>query len=157
MKAVLARAYGGPEVLTLEDVDRPKPEASQVLVEVHAAATKPSYWHRMEGEVPRLRQACGDPEPTAPAMGGDCAGTVVAVGSDVTRFAVGDAVFGAAEGAFAESAVAAERSLAHKPENVSFEDAAAIPTGGLTALQESTMTPKVSEDGNRTTNTHARE
>ena len=91
MKAVLAGAYGGPEALTLEDVDRPKPEASQVLVEVHAAATNPSYWHRMEGKVPMLRQAYGDPEPTDPAMGGDCAGTVVAVGSDVTRFAVGDA------------------------------------------------------------------
>lgn len=135
MKAVLARVYGGPEVLTLEDVDRPEPEAGQVLVEVRAAATNPSYWHRMEGKVPMLRQAYGDPEPTDPSMGGDCAGTVVAVGSDVTRFAVGDAVFGAARGAFAEYAIAAERSLAHKPENVSFEDASSIPTGGLTALQ----------------------
>ena len=135
MKAILARAYGGPEVLTLEDVDRPIPEADQVLVEVHAAATNPSYWHRMEGRIPMLRQAYGDPEPTDPAMGGDCAGTVVAVGSDVTRFAVGDAVFGAAKGAFAEYAIATERNLVRKPENVSFEEAAAIPTGGLTALQ----------------------
>ena len=135
MKAVLARGYGGPDVLTLEDVDPPTPEADQVLVEVHAAATNPSYWHRMEGKIPMLRQAYGDPAPTDPAMGGDCAGTVVAVGSDVTRFAVGDAVFGAAKGAFAEYAIAAERNLVHKPENVSFVDAAAIPTGGITALQ----------------------
>lgn len=135
MKAVLARKYGGPDALTLEDVDRPTPEGGQVLVEVHAAATNPSYWHRMEGKIPMLRQAYGDPEPTDPAMGGDCSGTVVAVGSDVTRLAVGDAVFGAANGAFAEYAIAAERNLVHKPENVSFVDAAAIPTGGLTALQ----------------------
>lgn len=135
MKAVLARKYGGPDALTLEDVDRPTPEGGQVLVEVHAAATNPSYWHRMEGKIPMLRQAYGDPEPTDPAMGGDCSGTVVAVGSDVTRLAVGDAVFGAANGAFAEYAIAAERNLVLKPENVSFVDAAAIPTGGLTALQ----------------------
>ena len=135
MKAVLARRYGGPEVLTLENIDRPTPEASQVLVEVRAAATNPSYWHRMEGRIPMLRQAYGDPDPLDPAMGGDCSGTVAAVGSDVTRFAVGDAVFGAAKGAFAEYAVASERNLVHKPENVSFEEAAALPTGGLTALQ----------------------
>lgn len=135
MKAVLARKYGGPDALTLEDVDRPTPEGGQVLVEVHAAATNPSYWHRMEGKIPMLRQAYGDPEPTDPAMGGDCSGTVVAVGSDVTRLAVGDAVFGAANGAFAEYAIAAERNLVLKPENVSFVEAAAIPTGGLTALQ----------------------
>lgn len=135
MKAVLARAYGGPDVLTLEDVERPTPGADQVLIEVHAAATNPSNWHRMEGKIPMLRQAYGDPEPTDPAMGSDCAGTVVAVGSDVTRVAVGDAVFGAARGAFAEYAIAAELNLVHKPENVSFVEAAAIPTGGLTALQ----------------------
>jgi NADPH:quinone reductase-like Zn-dependent oxidoreductase len=135
MKAILARKYGSPEVLTLEEVDQPAPEGNQVLVKVHAAATNPSYWHRMEGKIPMLRQAYGDPNPTDPAMGGDCAGTVVAVGSDVTRFAIGDAVFGGAKGAFAEYALANEKSLVHKPGNVSFDDAAAIPTGGLTALQ----------------------
>ncbi|MDJ0663155.1 MAG: NAD(P)-dependent alcohol dehydrogenase [Acidimicrobiia bacterium] len=135
MKAILARRYGSPDVLTLEEVDQPTPEGDQVLVKVHAAATNPSYWHRMEGKIPMLRQAYGDPEPTDHAMGGDCAGTVVAVGNDVTRFAVGDAVFGAAKGAFAEFALASEKALVHKPEKVSFIDAAAIPTGGLTALQ----------------------
>ena len=82
-----------------------------------------------------LRQMYVDPQPTDPAMGGDCTGTVVAVGEGVTRFTVGDAVFGAAKGAFAEYAIAAEQNLVHKPDNVSFVDAAAIPTGGLTALQ----------------------
>jgi NADPH:quinone reductase-like Zn-dependent oxidoreductase len=135
MKAILARQYGSPDVLTLEEVDQPVPGSAQVLVKVHAAATNPSYWHRMEGKIPMLRQAYGDPEPTDPAMGGDCAGTVAAVGKEVTRFSVGDAVFGAAKGAFAEYAIAAERNLVHKPENVSFAAAAAIPTGGLTALQ----------------------
>jgi NADPH:quinone reductase-like Zn-dependent oxidoreductase len=135
MKAILARNYGTTDVLTIEDVDQPTPEGSQVLVKIHAAATNPSYWHRMEGKIPMLRQMYGDPQPTDPTMGGDCAGTVVSVGQDVTRFHVGDAVFGAAKGAFAEYAIAAEKNLVHKPENISFVDAAAIPTGGLTALQ----------------------
>lgn len=135
MKAIMARQYGTPDVLTLEEVDQPTPQGSQVLVKIHAAATNPSYWHRMEGKIPILRQMYGDPQPTDPTMGSDCAGTVVAVGEDVTRFVVGDAVFGAAKGAFAEYAIAAEKNLVHKPDNVSFVDAAAIPTGGLTALQ----------------------
>lgn len=135
MKAILARQYGTPDVLTLEEVVRPTPESNQVLVKVHAAATNPSNWHRMEGKIPMLRQAYGDPAPTDPAMGGDCAGTVAAVGPDVTRFAVGDAVFGGAKGAFAEYAIAGEKNLVHKPKTISFVDAAAIPTGGLTALQ----------------------
>ena len=135
MKSILARKYGTPDVLTLEEVDQPAPEDNQVLVRIHAAATNPSYWHRMEGKIPMLRQMYGDPHPTDPSMGGDCAGTVVAVGKDITRFSVGDAVFGAAKGAFAEYAIAAEKNLVHKPENISFVDAAAIPTGGLTALQ----------------------
>lgn len=135
MKAILARKYGTPDVLTLEEVDQPTPEGNQVLVKIHAAATNPSYWHRMEGTIPMLRQQYGDPQPIDPKMGGDCAGTVVAVGKDVTRFTVGDAVFGAAQGAFAEYALAAEKNLVHKPETISFVDAAAVPTGGLTALQ----------------------
>lgn len=135
MKAIMARQYGNPDVLTLEEVDQPIPEDNQVLVKIHAAATNPSYWHRMEGKIPMLRNMYGDPQPTDPAMGGDCAGTVTAIGKNVTRFAVGDAVFGAAKGAFAEYAIAAEKNLFHKPERISFVDAAAIPTGGLTALQ----------------------
>lgn len=135
MKAILARQYGTPDVLTLEEVDKPTPYGNQVLVKIHAAATNPSYWHRMEGKIPMLRQMYGDPHPTDPMMGGDCAGTVIAIGKDVTRFAVGDAVFGAAKGAFAEYAIAAEKNFVHKPENISFVDAAAIPTGGITALQ----------------------
>lgn len=135
MKAILARKYGSPDVLTLEEIDQPTPGDDQVLVKVHAAATNPSNWHRMEGKIPMLRKLYGDPQPTDHAMGGDCAGTAVAVGKNVTRFAVGDAVFGAAQGAFAEYAIAAEKNLVHKPENISFVDAAAIPTGGLTALQ----------------------
>jgi NADPH:quinone reductase-like Zn-dependent oxidoreductase len=135
MKAILARKYGTPDVLTLEEVEQPTPEDDQVLVKVHAAATNPSNWHRMEGKIPMIRKMYGDPQPTDHAMGGDCAGTVVAIGKDVTRFTVGDAVFGAAKGAFAEYAIAAEKNLVHKPETISFVDAAAIPTGGLTALQ----------------------
>jgi NADPH:quinone reductase-like Zn-dependent oxidoreductase len=135
MKAILARTYGTPDVLTLEEIDQPMPGDDQILVKVHAAATNPSYWHRMEGKIPMLRKMYGDPQPADYAMGGDCAGTAVAVGKNVTRFAVGDAVFGAAKGAFAAYAIAAEKNLVHKPENVSFVDAAAIPTGGLTALQ----------------------
>ena len=65
MKAILARTYGTPDVLTLEEVDQPTPGDDQVLVEVHAAATNPSYWHRMEGRIPMLRQAYGDPAQAA--------------------------------------------------------------------------------------------
>lgn len=135
MKAILARKYGTIDVLTLEEVDRPTPAEDQVLIKVHAAATNPSNWHRMEGKIPMIRKRYGDPHPTDHAMGSDCAGTIVAVGKNVTRFAVGDAVFGAANGAFAEYAIAAEKNLVHKPEDISFVDAAAVPTGGLTALQ----------------------
>lgn len=135
MRAIRARSYGTPDVLTLEEVDRPTPEDDQVLVQVRAAALNPSDWHRMEGKIPMLRQAYGDPEPTDHALGTDCAGTVVAVGNAVTRFTVGDAVSGAAKGALAEYAIATERNLVRKPENVSYADAAAIPTVGLTALQ----------------------
>ncbi|HSH05283.1 MAG TPA: NAD(P)-dependent alcohol dehydrogenase [Anaerolineae bacterium] len=135
MKAILARKYGSPDVLTLEEIDQPTPEGDQILLKVHAAATNPSNWHRMEGVIPMIRKWFGDPQPTDYAMGGDCAGTVVAVGRDVTRFTIGDAVFGTAKGAFAEYALAIEKNLVHKPENISFVDAAAIPTGGLTALQ----------------------
>ena len=135
MKTVLARRYGTPDVLTLEELDRPSPADDQVLLRVHAAALNPSDWHRMEGKIPMLRQAYGDPEPMDPSMGGDCAGTVVAVGKDITRFRVGDAVFGAAKGAFAQYAIARERNLVAKPGTVSFVGAAAVPTAGLTALQ----------------------
>ncbi|MFK8026378.1 MAG: NAD(P)-dependent alcohol dehydrogenase [Ilumatobacter sp.] len=135
MRAIRARIYGAPDVLTLEEIDRPTPQDDQVLVEVRAAALNPSDWHRMEGKIPMLRQAYGDPEPTDHALGTDCAGTVVAVGQNVTRFTVGDAVFGAAKGALAEYAIATESNLVNKPESVTFSDAAAIPTGGLTALQ----------------------
>lgn len=135
MRAVRARTYGAPEVLTLEEIERPSPDADQVLVRVHAAALNPSDWHRMEGRIPMLRQAYGDPEPADHSLGGDCAGTVVAVGDAVKRFAIGDAVFGAAKGAFAEYAIVKEANLVHKPETVSFAEAAAVPTGGLTALQ----------------------
>ena len=75
MKAILARQYGTPDVLTLEEVDQPTPKGIQVLIKVHAAATNPSNWHRMEGKIPMLRQAYGDPEPRDHTMGGDCAGT----------------------------------------------------------------------------------
>ncbi|MEM9033010.1 MAG: alcohol dehydrogenase catalytic domain-containing protein [Actinomycetota bacterium] len=86
MRAVRARGYGTPDALTLEEVERPTRDGDQVLVEVRAAALNPADWHRMEGEIPTLRQAYGDPKPTDPALGTDCAGTVVAVGNDLTRF-----------------------------------------------------------------------
>ena len=66
MKAILARKYGNPDVLTLEEVGQPTPEGNQVLVKIHAAATNPAYWHRMEGKIPMLRQMYGDPQPTDP-------------------------------------------------------------------------------------------
>jgi NADPH:quinone reductase-like Zn-dependent oxidoreductase len=135
MKAILGAQYGPPEVLAIEETEQPTPKDDEVLVSVHAASVNPTDWHRMTGTPPVVRKRHGEPAPTNPALGTDVAGTVVAVGLDVTHFAPRDEVFGWAIGSFAEFARAAERNIAHKPSNTSFEAAAALPVAGLTALQ----------------------
>jgi NADPH:quinone reductase-like Zn-dependent oxidoreductase len=134
MKAIVYRTYGSPDVLRLEDVDKPIPGDAEILLRIRAAAANPVDYHLMGGTyILRLMTGLRKPKPTRPGV--DLAGEVEAVGRNVTRFQPGDAVFGTARGAFAESVCAQENRLALKPANLSFEQAAALPVAGLTALQ----------------------
>jgi NADPH:quinone reductase-like Zn-dependent oxidoreductase len=136
MKAVMQRCYGSPETLTLEAIPRPTPAADEVLVRIQAAAVNPLDWHSVAGRPYLMRLGNGLGTPDDPSTGADFAGTVEAVGQQVTRFKVGDRVFGGRGGAFAEYIIVREsRALAHMPADLGFEDAAAIPVAGVTALQ----------------------
>jgi NADPH:quinone reductase-like Zn-dependent oxidoreductase len=134
MKAIHCEGYGPPDrVLRLVDIEKPVPGAGQVLLRVHAASVNIADYYVMTG-LARLFGG-GIRRPKDPRIGSDVAGTVEAVGGDVMRFRPGDEVFGTSPGALAEYAVAREARLALKPTGVSFEEAAATPVAGLTALQ----------------------
>ena len=136
MKAVLQDRYGTADVLELGEIDRPEIGEGEVLVRVRAAGVDPGVWHLMAGLPYLIRlTGFGFAAPKARVRGRDVAGTVEAVGAGVDRFRRGDAVFGACEGAFAEYAAAREDRLVPKPSRLSFEEAAALPTSGATALQ----------------------
>ena len=136
MKAVVSRCYGGPEALEYLDVAKPVPGPKDVLVKVKAAAVNPLDYHYMRGSPYLMRLAAGIGRPSDTSMGVDFAGVVEAVGEEVTEYAVGDAVFGGRSGAFAEYVVVPEdRAISAKPDNVSFDEAAAIGIAAVTALQ----------------------
>ncbi len=135
MRAIVQDSYGEADVLHLAEIARPQVGDKEVLIEVHAAGLDRGTWHLMTGKPYLSRLAFGIRAPRNPVPGFDVAGTVVGVGSSVTRFAVGDEVFGAGRGTFAEYAVAREKQLARKPSNLSFERAAVVPVSGSTALQ----------------------
>jgi NADPH:quinone reductase-like Zn-dependent oxidoreductase len=136
MKAIVFTQYGSPDVLHLEEVEKPTPNDGQALVKIHAAAANPLDWHLMRAKPFIVRLSQGFWRPKVPRLGADIAGVVEAIGKDVTEFKPGDAVFGSiGAGGFAEYACAAEKHLAHKPANVSFEAAAATPVVGFTAIQ----------------------
>ncbi len=136
MRAVTQRAYGSTEVLDLAAVERPDIAADEVLIEVVAAGLDRGVWHLMTGMPYLIRlMGYGLTRPKNPVPGMDVAGRVVQVGRDVTRFAVGDEVFGIGHGTFAEFAAAKESKLVHKPDNVSFEHAGVSAISGITALQ----------------------
>jgi NADPH:quinone reductase-like Zn-dependent oxidoreductase len=136
MRAVVQDTYGGPEVLRLDEIDRPSAGNGEVLVRVVAAGLDRGAWHLMTGAPYPLRLAgYGVRAPKNPVRGRELAGVVAAVGAGVTRFAAGDEVFGIAEGTFAEYAVARQDRLAAKPAGVTFEQAAAVPISATTALQ----------------------
>jgi NADPH:quinone reductase-like Zn-dependent oxidoreductase len=135
MRAIVQREYGSADALSLGRVPRPAIAADQVLVEVRAAGLDRGTWHLVTGTPYAIRLAMGLRRPRNPVPGMDLAGTVAAVGSKVTRFAVGDEVFGYGRGSFAEYAVAPEAKLARKPAGLSFEQAAALAVSGSTALQ----------------------
>ena len=136
MKGIVHRCYGSPDLLRYEDIPKPTPADNEVLVKVHAASVNPLDWHHMEGTPYLVRMDVGFGKPENPRLGVDFAGTVEAVGKSVKRFKPGDEVFGGRSGAFAEYVtVREERAVALKPSNVSFEQAAAVPIAGITALQ----------------------
>jgi NADPH:quinone reductase-like Zn-dependent oxidoreductase len=143
MKAIVQDSYGSPDVLKLQEIDKPVVEDDEVLVRVRAASVHPDVWHVLTGLPYVLRMTgTGLRKPKNPVPGTDVAGIVESVGKDVTRFQPGDEVFGETirgyqwtnGGAYAEYATAPEDALALKPANVTFEQAAAIPTSALIAL-----------------------
>lgn len=138
MRAVVYSAYGMPEQLRLTEVARPVPKAGEVLIRVKAASLNSWDWDLLRGQ-PFLVRLGGLLRPPYPILGADVAGVVEAAGEGVTRFAVGDAVFGdlsgASWGGFAEYVAAPEAALAAIPAGVSFEAAAATPQAGLLAWQ----------------------
>lgn len=135
MRAITQRTYGSADTWTLDEIAQPQIEANQVLVHVHAAGLDRGTWHLMAGLPYAMRLGLGFTGPKTPVPGIDVSGTVVAVGSDVTRFHVGDEVFGIGKGTYAEFAAVREDKLAHKPAALSFEQAAALPVSGSTALR----------------------
>jgi NADPH:quinone reductase-like Zn-dependent oxidoreductase len=136
MKAAVYRCYGPPDVLKLEDIEKPTPADNEVLVRVHAAAVNPVDWHYMRGKPYIMRMDAGIGTPKNARLGVDFAGTVEAVGKDVKRFKPGDDVFGGKYGAFAEYvSVAEDRALVRKPANLTFEQAASVGVAAITALQ----------------------
>ncbi|MFD9903739.1 NAD(P)-dependent alcohol dehydrogenase [Streptomyces sp. NPDC059063] len=137
MKAIVQDAYGATDQLHLRDIERPVPGAGQVLVEVCAAGVDPSVWHLMTGRpyLARLSPQLGVRRPAHRVRGWDAAGRVAAVGAGVTALRPGDEVFGACDGSFAEYACGKAEQLAPKPAGLTFEQAAALPVSGVTALQ----------------------
>lgn len=139
MKAIIFDHYGPPEDLTLQEVPEPAPRGQEVLLKVRAAALNAADWHVMRADPFLVRLMCGLFKPRANRLGADVAGVVVAVGPAVTRFKAGDEVFGCLPfgswGSYAEQVCAGEDVLALKPPQVTFDEAAAVPLAGLTALQ----------------------
>src|SRR5919204_6253327 len=136
MRAVVRNAYGSVDVLRLAEVDKPVAGEGEVLVCVHAAGVDQGVWHLMVGMPYVMRLAgSGIRAPKNPLLGYDVAGRVEAVGANVDLFRPGDEVFGTCRGSFAEYAVARADRLASKPDNVSLEEAAAVPISGYAALQ----------------------
>ena len=135
MKAIVYHNYGSPDVLQCEEIEKPTPTDDEVLIKVHAASVNPIDWHLMEGKPSFARLFFGLLKPKDTRFGRDVAGTVEAVGKNVTRFKPGDEVFGVCAGACAEYACASESRLALKPNNVTFEQAGSVAIAALTALQ----------------------
>ena len=136
MNAMVYRCYGSPDVVKLEHIAKPAVANDHVLIKLHTASVNPSDRHYMRGEPYFMRTMAGLGAPEDIRMGVDFAGTVETVGNDVKRFKPGDLVYGGADGSFAEYVTVGENgSLALKPANVTFEQAASVPVAAVTALQ----------------------
>ena len=135
VKAIVRTRYGSPDVLHVKEVEKPIPnEVRGVLVKIYAASANPLDWHSMRGAPFLARTSEGLRRPKNPGLGTDIAGRVEAVANNITQFKPGDEVFGRSTGGFAEYAIAGENRVALKPANSSFDEAAAVPVAGLTAL-----------------------
>ena len=139
MKAIVYTEYGSPDVLHLDDVEKPTPKEDEVLVKIHAASANPADWHTMRGAPFLARLVNGLFKPKHPRLGADLAGRVEAIGSKVMQFKVSDDVFGCMSlsnmSSFAEYICAKEDVLALKPAKLTYEEAAAVPLAAYTALQ----------------------
>lgn len=135
MRAIVHDQYGPPDGLNLQEVETPAAEDDEVLVRVHSASVNPMDWHYVRGIPYVMRLQTGLRNPTTAIRGNDLAGRVEAVGPDVETLQPGDEVFGGTNGTFAEYVASREGNLAKKPATLSFEEAAAVPTAGVTALQ----------------------
>ena len=138
MQAIVYHNYGSPDVLKLEEVQKPVPQDDEVLVKVMAASTAAGDWHLLRAKPFLVRFMAGLLKPKYKILGADVAGRVEAVGRNVTQFQPGDEVFGDLSncgfGAFAEYVAAPETAFALKPTNLTFEEAAAVPVSAVTAL-----------------------
>jgi NADPH:quinone reductase-like Zn-dependent oxidoreductase len=133
MKAVFHKTYGSPEVLTIEEIEKPNPKDDEVLVKIRATSVNPAEWYAMTGLfIARLGGGLFRPKETR--LGVDYAGWVEAIGKDITRFKAGDEVYGARTGAFADY-VCVRNIVIPKPENLTFEQAGGVATAAITALQ----------------------
>jgi NADPH:quinone reductase-like Zn-dependent oxidoreductase len=135
MKAIVQDRYGSADVLEFRDIEEPVVGENDVLVRVQAAGCGPDVWHLMTGMPYMARLAIGLRSPKLPVLGWDVAGTVEAVGSNVTDIQPGDEVMGTTKGSFAELAIAKADDLVPKPAKLSFEEAGALPISGITALR----------------------
>ena len=134
MKAIAHVRYGRPSRLELREVERPRLQADEVLVRVRASSVNPADWYGITGFLP-ARFGNGWRRPKDPGVGGDVAGVVEGVGGDVEELRPGDEVFGTTGSSWAEYTTARPERLALKPAGISFEEAAAVPVAGTTALQ----------------------
>ncbi len=140
MQAIVYHEYGSPDVLHLEEVDKPAPKDEEVLIRVHAASVNAADWHRLTADIFLIRlMGMGFFKPKDTILGADVAGRVEAVGRNVTLFRPGDEVFGDifghGGGSLAEYVCASENAFVVKPANLTFEQAAALPLAAVTALQ----------------------
>ena len=135
MRAAVHRCYGSPDVVRIETLAKPIPADHELLIRVQASSVNPYDWHMMSGEPYLLRPSSGWGAPQDISLGKDFAGTVEAVGKLVTGFKPGDEVFGLGSGAFAQYLRSPDSTVVMKPANVTFDEAAAVPIAGLTALQ----------------------
>jgi len=135
MKAIVYQKYGSPDVLKYEEIEKPTAGEDEVLIKIHAASVNPLDYHFMRGTPFAVRLFSGLRKPKITRLGRDVSGIVETVGKKVTQFKPGDAVYGTCRGAFAEYACTSESSVVIKPNNVTFEQAAAVPIAAFTALQ----------------------